>query len=105
DQAVNPLATLRGTVEDQVLRLALEIRDIHDPELLGRRGQGADGIRVGERGGWERRQALLLEVCFRLRVGILGVRGDLPRGGVEAGRQRDRKSTRLNSSHQIISYA
>src|SRR5947208_7972449 len=31
--------------------------------------------------------------------------GGVPHPGADADRRRDRKSTRLNSSHQIISYA
>src|SRR5476649_1980329 len=38
-------------------------------------------------------------------LGIPQVRGILPRGGTILGSSRDRKSTRLNSSHTVISYA
>src|SRR5206468_11424099 len=34
-----------------------------------------------------------------------GERGEVPRGRAQAPRDRDRKSTRLNSSHDQISYA
>src|SRR5258708_29154866 len=46
-----------------------------------------------------------VEPVPRAVVGVLAV-GGFPCGhDVVAGQQQDRKSTRLNSSHQIISYA
>src|SRR5215216_7110269 len=42
---------------------------------------------------------------FRSRAGPPGPAASPCRGPAAAGAARDRKSTRLNSSHQIISYA
>src|SRR5256885_16578882 len=58
-----------------------------------------DGIRIPVRGGrgtWR-----------RIRGGVRGALGHLRarRRGRRAGGARDRKSTRLNSSHLVISYA
>src|SRR6202142_4675833 len=40
---------------------------------------------------------------FRSKLHVAALRGDLP--GWDSPRPPDRKSTRLNSSHQLISYA
>src|SRR3989454_6954454 len=41
----------------------------------------------------------------RVALLLVDVRDVLPRGGIERVALRDRKSTRLNSSHLVISYA
>src|SRR2546426_5202883 len=41
----------------------------------------------------------------RLRRGALARGHPIPRAAADAGEARDRKSTRLNSSHLVISYA
>src|SRR5258708_26246080 len=60
---------------------------------------GHVGRDVRWRRGRERRRALLA------RLGPLVDRLGCRRDGVDGRPRRDRKSTRLNSSHQIISYA
>src|SRR5258708_39017329 len=78
----------------------------------GRRQCGIVGRRiVGTGGGAERPQAdARLERDRKLRIGVLIEVQEASLGIVARGQQflrdpRDRKSTRLNSSHQIISYA
>src|SRR5260221_1371563 len=64
---------------------------------LGRRGQ-AKGRAIGEVVGRSARRD-----CFRRLDRNQGVAGRVSGGGEEGA--RDRKSTRLNSSHTVISYA
>src|SRR5207244_8591631 len=62
-----------------------------------RRARGRRGCGRGRgRSGWGRRRA------GQRRLGVSGWR---KRNGKQEGKRQDRKSTRLNSSHQIISYA
>src|SRR3712207_9020029 len=78
---------------------------------LFRSGGRADEAREGADRARGRARATVPLLHRRLRAGLSGVRlehGADDRGdthGVGAARGRDRKSTRLNSSHANISYA
>src|SRR5258708_4344852 len=61
---------------------------------------GADAITLGNH-AWDQREALV----FIERAPRLVRPANFPRGTPGRGSALDRKSTRLNSSHQIISYA
>src|SRR5207244_12902812 len=76
----------------------------------GERALGVAEERALEQVVVERRAVLHHERFFRARAVVVdGARHQLLAGARlavdEHGRLRDRKSTRLNSSHQIISYA
>src|SRR6266516_7280138 len=90
-------------------------RGLHDAGSAPRRGHGADD-EAGPDDGWSARRGSAPAV--RRRPGSRGRRGYQCRCGASATRcgrrclaprrgraRRDRKSTRLNSSHRTISYA
>ena len=88
EQAVLTLAALRRAVERQVLRLALEVRDLRDAELVGLLLRQAHLVRAGERRGRQRRDLLLREVRLGLLVRLLRVLRDLVRRHAEERAER-----------------
>src|SRR5258708_29475041 len=94
--------------QEVVVILALSIHEEFDGASAKLRG----GVQLALRAGGKRQQLLIIlggEGQFAHRLRADGLPGDRV-GGFNAGYlrgnlQRDRKSTRLNSSHQIISYA
>src|SRR5260221_5381073 len=82
------------------LRFSLSYRDVE--ELLAERGVHADHVTVWR---WVQRYAPELQRCLRrhLKPTKDSWRMDETYAPLQFG--RDRKSTRLNSSHTVISYA
>ena len=76
DETVGPLTALRRAIERQILGLALQVRDLRDPELVGLALQHAERVRVGERRRREGGFALRLELRLGLGIGLLGIGGN-----------------------------